>query len=577
MIATIVACSAEPLPEAVRAEAVERALEGVTRDREWTAEQIDATYAAREGRPLWVGAGGPTRDGRRLLETLEEMEAEGFPPAYEAALIEGLQDRLASADSAAAPGARAELEMRLSVAFLGRVRDLVRGRLDPARFAQDWRIESEPLPEDALVRVSDGDSPDEILDGLRPSFPHYERLVEALDRLGDVARSGGWPALGAEGPLAPGERSPVVNRLRERLAASDDPGERRLAGRGDEPDLFDEDLAAALERFQMRHGLEPDRILGPATLRELGTPVEDRIRSVRVNLDRLRWLPRDLGPRAIPVNVAGFEFELLEDNEPRFSMNVVVGRAEWATRLFSATMDHLVLNPYWHVPEPILRDEVLPAIRNDPGYASRNGFEVVWADGARPAGGADWEALASRIDDADEGAESLGDDTLEVTVRQAPGPTNALGRVKFMFPNPYHIYLHDSPEQALFERSYRAFSHGCIRVERPIELARYLVDRYTERPVDDIARILASEEETTIVLDEPLEVYTVYLTAWVDGDGTTYFYRDIYDRDDALHAGERVSIVRPAKSGARGSALPGPAASRGRPPGSPRLAAVPAP
>jgi len=566
----------EPLPETERREALELSLSERARDRTWLAAEIDSTYAARRGRPLWVGRSDLTRQGRRLLETLDALDAEGLGGAYDTSHVADVRAALATADSSAAPALRARLEMTLSVAFLGAVRDLARGRHDPDRFAQDWRIEPEPLPEGPLMRVSEGDSPADVLDRLRPAFPHYRRLVEALGRLEEVAAGGGWPTVAPDGALEPGARSPGVVRLRERLAASGDPEERELAGRGDEAELFDEDLAAALERFQRRHGLEPDRVLGPATRRELETPVEDRIGSIRVNLDRLRWLPRDLGERAILVNVAGFEFELLEENEPRFSMNVVVGRATWATRLFSATMDHLVLNPYWNVPEPILRDEVLPAILADPGYAVRNGFEVVGPDGVRPAERVDWEAIAARIEVPDDSAEAMSPDASRVMVRQAPGPTNALGRAKFLFPNPYHIYLHDSPERALFGRSYRAFSHGCIRVERPMELARTLVERYTDRPVSDIERILASGEETTIVLDRPLEVYTVYLTAWVDGEGTTYFYRDIYDRDDALNARERVSIRPATKSRTRDAVTTRPVSWGGVMHGSSRLAAVPA-
>lgn len=532
-------CSADPIEEAAHRRAVEAVLANVERDREWAEEQIASTYAEREYAPLWVGDTDLGRRGRRLLAALGELEEEGLPPPYDRAEIEALRRRIAAddIDDADRSAARAELEVRLAVAFLVQARDLLRGRFDPGRFGQDWRIEPDPLPSDALGRVSDGTPPGEVLASLRPLFPQYRRLVASLRRLRAIEAEGGWPAPSIRGPLEPEERSDGVRALRERLAASADEEERSLARSGGEADLFDEELRAALERFQTRHGLEPDGAVGPATLRELRTPVEDRIRSLEINLDRLRWMPRDLGPRAIVVNVAGFELELLEDNEPKFSRSVVVGRADWATRLFSATMDHFVLNPSWHVPASILREEILPAIRRDPTYAARQGFEVVGPGGVRGPAEVDWEDLANGTGSEEDGS---GDDSLP-RVRQAPGPRNALGRVKFMFPNPYNIYLHDTPERRHFGRSYRAFSHGCIRVERAVGLARYLVYRYTDRSPAEVDRILETGKQVTVELDRPVEVYIVYLTAWADEDGTTYFYRDIYDRDDVLHRQDRVA------------------------------------
>lgn len=500
---------------------VEKHSFSLSRDAVWILRALEAGYAGARTY-LWLDDEGLSERGRELLAALEGADAEGLDPAaYGVGEVrETLADlaAISEGDSVGRTRTRADVEIRLSIGLLRLARDLVLGRLDPDEVDRDWRIEPEPLPANPLGRARDGESIQGLLDSFRPRAPYYGRLVDALASLRRVRARGGWPAVETHATPAIGWPVEGGRSLRARLRASEDSVERRLAAVGGDSEVFDADLAGAVRRFQSRHGIEPDGVPGPGTLRELNRPVDERIAAVILNLDRLRRLPRDLGDGAILVNVAGFELELLERNEPRLGMRVIVGRASWATQLFAARMDRLVLNPFWNVPQSILASEILPAARRDPGYLARNGFEVLGRGAGR------------EVADRGDGIESGG-----LRVRQRPGARNALGRVKFLFPNPYDIYLHDTPDDHLFDRTVRAFSHGCIRVERPLELARHIVERYTDRPAADVDRLLESGRTVAIGLDRPLDVYVVYLTTWVDGEGTLHFSRDVYDRDRGFH------------------------------------------
>jgi murein L,D-transpeptidase YcbB/YkuD len=315
----------------------------------------------------------------------------------------------------------------------------------------------------------------------------------------------------------------VVVEVRSRLQEGMDRVERRLAGEWTgNPEVLDPDLAAAVAHFQGRHGIAVDSVVGPETVRAMNVPLEQRIDELRLNLDRIRRLPRDFGERAVLVNIAGFELRVLEHNRPVISMAVVVGQPSWRTTVFQDEIDYLEVNPYWHVPESIEREELLPRVREDPAHLARQDISLVPAGDnfgtPVPTDTIDW----ARVDP----------DDFPYDFRQEPGPRNALGRVKFMFPNPHNIYLHDTPADQLFQRDFRAFSHGCVRLERPLELARYLLQTSSGVDPAELDRILASGERTRLELDTPVPVYLAYLTTWVE-DGTVSFHQDIYHFDDA--------------------------------------------
>jgi murein L,D-transpeptidase YcbB/YkuD len=309
-----------------------------------------------------------------------------------------------------------------------------------------------------------------------------------------------------------------VAALRERLHLEDDPGIDQDA------DLFDEALERAVRKFQRRHGLAADGAVGTATRAELNVSVERRVEQLELNLERRRWLPEDLGRRHIIVNIAAFALEVVEEEAVVLAMRVVVGGLEHRTPVFSDTMRYLVLNPYWNVPTDISVGEMLPKIRQDSSYLARSNVRVFLNAGpdAREVDPAtvDWSAITQ----AD----------FPFRLRQDPGPLNALGRVKFMFINKFNVYLHDTPARPLFEASERDFSHGCIRLQRPIELAAYLLqpDPYWHR--DALLRALDVAVDYAVPLPEPVPIHLLYWTAWADRDGTIQFRRDIHGWDTPL-------------------------------------------
>jgi murein L,D-transpeptidase YcbB/YkuD len=286
------------------------------------------------------------------------------------------------------------------------------------------------------------------------------------------------------------------------------------------PEYYDDRLEACVKHFQMRHGIEADGKVGPRTLEELNVPVETRIDQLRASLERMRWVFRDLPERYLIVDIAGFHAYLMESDREIWETRVQVGKPYHATPVFKDQIRYLEFNPTWTIPPGILRRSTLPEIRRDPNYLRDNSMTVLTAGGkvVDPAT-IDWAATAS-------GA-------FPYMIRQEPGPHNALGLVKFMFPNTYMVYLHDTPSKGLFARSERAFSSGCIRTENPFELAELmLADQGWDRARID--QVLASKKTTRVNLRDPVTVMLLYWTAEADADGTVYFRRDLYDRDGPI-------------------------------------------
>ena len=489
-------------------------------------------YRERGFQPAWTDDDEILPRGISMLEAIAAADSEGLDrERYHFSTAREMARRL---DEDAVEDRELEylgsLDLLLTESFARFSQDLTAGTIDPSRAGLDWQIERGEAEDRRLIdRVLEGEDPREVLGSIRPDVPYYSRMVEGLKRLRTVAESGGWSAMSEGETLEPGTDSPRVAELRARLMAGDDPEETRLARHGqDSLTLFDDSLALAVEHFQTRHNLQEDGALGPSTLAALNVPVEDRIENMRLNLDRWRWLPNDLGDRFILVNIAGFELELVEDDEAIESMNVVVGETANRTPVFQDSLEYMVVNPYWNVPASIAQEEIIPAVARDPGYLARNNYEVVYDGNAVSPGSVSPQALRS-------GA---------YRIRQKPGQSNALGHVKFLFPNSMNIYLHDTPADHLFTQKSRAFSHGCIRVERPDDLARTLLTMLTDRDAAYYESLRQSSGEQWISFDEKVPVYILYFTAWVDEDGTIRFHEDIYDRDRSLE-GEQQDKLGP--------------------------------
>lgn len=470
-------------------------------------------YERRGFTPAWIADTGLRPEADDLLAAVEDAASDGL--RSEDYHLTGLRQQVAQARSRAAQGDLAELDLQLTDAFLRLGADLRYGRVNPELIYSDCDIDIPEVDipavlESALAATAAGSLRQAIAD-LAPPHEGYRALKEALARFRETAARGGWPSVPAGPTLKPGEKSERVTALRARMEASGD-----LQPQTSEKDLFDAPLEAAVKAFQEKHGLDTDGAVGPGTLEALNATAADRVRQIEINLDRWRWLPRDLGERHLIVNIAGFWLDVVEAGAPVLSMRVVAGKPTSRTPMFSGTMTNVVLNPYWNVPPGILKNEILPKLARDPGYLARQNMERV------PGGG----------------------------VRQRPGPNNALGKVKFLFPNRFNVYLHDTPSRSLFSRAVRTFSHGCIRVEKPLDLAEYLLKDDPAWTREKIEKAMGkSGRESWVKVPNPLPVHLVYWTAWVDAAGVTQFRKDVYGRDTPLYTATSEPSAKKAEEG----------------------------
>ncbi|HLB80449.1 MAG TPA: L,D-transpeptidase family protein [Dongiaceae bacterium] len=471
-------------------------------------------YAERGFQPVWVDSTGATARAKAIVDAIEGAAVDGLDPAdYDAAAI---AERL----GAVTPEDRVDLEVRLSRALVQFANDLhagrvVPGEIDSGLFVYPQRIDAIELLSAAVAAPDVG----AYLAGLAPSSPEYLRLKQALADYSARAAAGGWSRFPEGETLKPGMRGERVPLLRRRLVEAGD-----LPPAEAESDLFDAPLEDAVRRFQRRHGLTPDGAVGRMTTAALNVPLAARIDQMLLNMERRRWMPRDLGTRYVFVNMADFELKVVDGPKTVHDDRVVVGTPYQQTPEFSEMMTYIVVNPYWNIPPSIAGKEMLPKIRKDVGYLARNRIEVLsdWSESGRPVDPAtiDWSRLSARH--------------FPYKLRQQPGGDNALGRLKFMFPNRFNIYLHDTPARALFERTVRSFSHGCIRVQHPVDLAAVLLDGADGWTKDRIEAAIATGKRQVISLPRPLPVHLTYLTAWVNKDGTVNFRDDIYGRDASL-------------------------------------------
>ena len=331
--------------------------------------------------------------------------------------------------------------------------------------------------------------------------------------------------------LSPGESDPRIPALRRRLAVTDP----LLAAKSTDMQLYDSDLEAAVKRFQARHGLDADGIVGERTVAAMNVPVEVRIDQIRANLERTRWVFRDLESRFLIVNIAGFEAYLVEDGKATWRSRVQVGIPYRKTPVFKKKMTYLVLGPTWTVPPTILREDIVPKIKQDPGYLARKDMVLLDRDG-------------KLVDVSDLDMNAVSADNFPYTVRQEPGPKNTLGRIKFMFPNKHFVYLHDTPSQSLFNRAERTTSSGCIRVEKPLSLAAELLHDQAGWSEPEIEARIEQASNETVTLTDPIMVFLMYWTSVPGEDGEVNFFNDVYSRDqavlDGLQAPFRFSAFR---------------------------------
>jgi murein L,D-transpeptidase YcbB/YkuD len=484
-------------------------------------------YSSLGFQPLWREPGRI----KLLLELVRESADDGLDLAdYH---LEQLESLWREARIRPAPQTEADLDVLATDAYMLLLYHLYFGKVDPVSLEPTWNFSTRQVTGERAVQyvaraITTGQLRESVA-AVRPAHWMYDHGRRALRAYRQIEAEGGWPTV-PDGPtLKPGAIDPRIVALRRRLAVTGDLMDQPL-----DSEVFDEPLAAAVRSFQERHLLTADGAVGRATLRELNVPVTDRIRQIRVNLERARHVLYEITDGTlVAVDIAGYEVRWIEGGKVTWSSRVVVGQPARQTPVFKAQIEYVVLNPTWTVPPGILEKDVLPGVRRDPAYLQKKGLEVFDRNGRRidPAGVA-WHRYTAR--------------NFPYFLRQAAGDDNALGRVKIMFPNPHLVYLHDTPARSLFGKDDRTFSSGCIRVDDVFGLVERLFagSEWTREAID---AAVATGETRTIRLPKPVPVLLIYWTVDEDRQGRVVFKRDPYDRDPALAA----ALDQPFSSGTR--------------------------
>ena len=493
-------------------------LEGHGMDAASIDKALTHIYHENGLHPFWVSAQGPGKKAEIMLSTVKAAYTEGLNPEnYHLSKIEKYWD---SADKVGL----ARLDILLTLALGGYVADAREGRLSPRKVdpelfagARDVEIDAVELAEQALK------APDlkKFLEKQVPGNERYRMLRKTLARYREIAAQGGWEPIPEGEILKSGMSDDRVPKIRRRLYISGD-----IASDDDYSSvLYDTELSEAVKHFQMRYGLSADGVCGDATRAAMNIPVETLIRRIEMNMERSRWISHDLGDVRVGVTIAGFKLGVFNDGKLELAMPVIVGKKYHKTPVFSDMIKYLEFNPFWNIPPSIARNEMLPKLKKNPMYLSERNIRVFssWGEDAKELDSTkiDWNDVGSKI--------------TRYKLRQDPGPANALGTVKFMFPNKYNVYLHDTPSHSLFQRTGRTFSHGCIRVSKPLELASYLLGGEEKGwGIDRVREIVSGGKRTIVSFKKPVPVHITYRTVWIGPDGTVRFSEDVYGRDKLL-------------------------------------------
>ncbi|MDW7692135.1 L,D-transpeptidase family protein [Flammeovirgaceae bacterium SG7u.111] len=476
---------------------------------------IPAFYAFREYVPAWTDPNTVAQ----AIASIKGAYKEGLNPEdYHLSKILKYRSRQNNTAKDAV-----FLDILLTDGVLLYASHLYNGKVDPVSLDSDWNLEKKRFGADTLNRLDDVIAKGGItekLDGLKPQTPVYTNLKKQLEHYRVIVDKGGWQQIEDGETLKPGmddKRVPAVRRrlfvegfVLDTLMESDVP-----------TTYFDKKLAQGVVKFQQVYGLDLDSAVGKGTLASLNVTAIQRVNQIRVNLERARWVTGNLGNDFLLVNIAGFELFLTKDNKEVWRTEVMVGKPYHKTPVFRGKMSYLVLNPTWTIPSGILANETIPKMRKDPGYLAKNNMVLMDNSGKKYP-----QSVLT--------PSQLQKNYLPYQVVQTPGPHNALGRVKFIFPNSHSVYLHDTPSKSLFSRASRAFSHGCIRVKDPLMLAKHLLADDAKWSEEEINKVIAKGDLTNVRLPKPLDVLLLYWTAGVESNGQVYFKEDVYDRDQFI-------------------------------------------
>jgi len=458
-------------------------------------------YRALGYEALWTGPGNEQR-AQQLQAALHSAPEHGFS-------VDDLHlDKIRALSAAATPAEAAHRDVLLTDALLRYSAKLRLGAAPAATLGTDWGIAQAPFAAaPALVSAIQAGKFGELLEALPPASHQYWQLVSALRLYTHYAARGGWPAVAASSEIKLDANDPRLAILRQRLHAED-----QLAS----TDAAPSEILAAIRQFQVRHGLDPDGRVGQKTLTELNVSAEQRVAQIAANLERWRHLPRQFGSEFVTVNAADATVDFVRDGSSAVHMRVIVGDPRHPTPVLNAQISAITFNPPWNVPVSIATKEILPRMRRDPGYLAANQIAIVNRPQDPYGFGVDWRRISRS--------------NFPFQFQQRPGSKNSLGLIKLEMPNPFDVYLHDTPAKALFNRPGRAFSHGCIRLERAADFAERLLDQpqWTAAAIQDA---IADGETRQVRLARPVPVYVLYLTAFVDEAGVVNFRNDVYGRD----------------------------------------------
>ncbi len=478
-------------------------------------------YHRRGDRPAWSDGRHPQAAASACAHALAEAARAGLEPAdYGGAVLERACERMRAARPAAAAESLAGLDIRLTRAFLRYARDASEGRVPASALDPDWARAR--APRDPLATLAAALRPGRtavVMEALGPGDPGSLALRHALGVALDAAARGGWPRLAAGGTLRRGDSGPAVARLRRRLAAETG------ADTGTVEAPFDAALERTVRDYQEHHALTPSGVVDAPTRAALGVPAAERARTLALNLERRRWMPLPPPEPCILVNLPDCTLEMRDSARAVLRMRVIVGEARNPTPVFSDAVTYLQFDPTWRVPRRILVEEIAPALKRDRAYLAKNHMRVFFVHAPAPV-----EVPPETVDWS-----TAETDTFPYLVVQDGGPGNPLGLIKFMCPNEYDVYLHDTSQRSHFAAAARALSHGCVRVEQPHALAeRLLAPRWAEATADSVDSLEAAGIERNVGLPRPMPVHFLYWTAWADSAGAVHYRDDLYGIDRRL-------------------------------------------
>ena len=480
-------------------------------------KELRLFYVNRYYDPAWFIRNSLSNNGFDLLNYIRQVDQQGLQPNdYHLYLIEEYLKKVLSS-AATDTTDLIKLDILLTDAFLLLGFHLYYGKVDPVKEGANWQMQRKD-PELRLDLKLEGalmeNEVDHELNMLAPGYRSYWMMKEELAfflRLNEQL----WPAILSKISIKPGESNMLLPRIRERLI------KLRYKLSDSISIIFDEELEKQLKLFQQDWGLNSDGVIGKATLEDLNSLPYKLVSQLKVNMERYRWMPLQVTEKYIIVNIANFKLDLIEGSDTLISMRVIVGKESRTTPVFNELLSYIVFSPNWTVPNTILQEDVIPELLKGSEYLDKRDMILLRNDGSELAyKDVDWSTITK--------------DNFPYIVRQNPGPGNALGRVKFMFPNTYNVYIHDTPSKGYFTRDDRGLSSGCVRVEKPFDLAVLLLSDSPEWTPANILIAMQQDKEQTVRLKIPVEVVLTYLTAWTDGSDRIQFRKDIYQRDEIL-------------------------------------------